>query len=314
VTAGALATAAAVAAALFVYSPGQVVVPGEGDADVQHNGVEAPAYADARELFAAAAEAAAAEEVEATGFWYVRTRNHRPADTVVHVESGYEVYQVFTQESWQELGGGFRSLNNLNLDTETLFPDGADRRAWEEAGSPELAHTSPDSSAFRGEGIHMFDMRTSELLGLTGDAAELEALLREKWREELARGGNTEPDTEENFDAYVREAFADTVTGPLRGDTRGALLTLAADLEGIRLVGPEEDPLGRAGYEVAVPWPAAPEDEELTTYWIIDPGTGTLLSEHRGGDRVWVAYEEAGFAEEIGEPVVPVDYVDLYGE
>ncbi|MFL1379999.1 MULTISPECIES: hypothetical protein [unclassified Nocardiopsis] len=315
VTVGALATATAVAAALFVYSPGQRIVPGEaGGADVQHNGVEAPAYADARELFAAAAEAAAAEEVEPTGFWYVRTREHRPADAVVHVESGYEVYQDFTEERWEELGGEFRSLNNLNLDTETTFPDEADRRAWEEAGSPELSHTTPASTGYRGESLHMLGVYTSELLELPGDAAGLEELVREKWRTGVDQGGSTEPGTEVDYDAYLRELFADTVTGPLRGDTRGAFFTLAADLEGVRLVGPEEDPLGRAGYRVEVPFALAPEDEELTAYWIIDPETGTLLSEHRGGGRVWVAYEEAGFVEEIGEPAVPVDYVDLYGE
>ncbi|MFY7066590.1 CU044_5270 family protein [Nocardiopsis changdeensis] len=315
VTVGALATAAAVAAGLFVYSPERLVVPGEpGGADVQNSGTEAPAYADARELLAAAAEAAAAQEEEQGGFWYVRTRNHRPAGPLDYGQAEYTALQTFTEEEWVELGGGFRTLNNLNLRTETTFPSEADERAWEEAGSPELDHTTPMSTAYRGEGVNMLNLRVSELPRLPGDAEGLEVLLREQWTAEVERGGEPGQGTEEHFDAYLREAFADLATSPVRGDTRGALFTVAAGLEGIRLVGPAEDPLGRAGYKVAVPYALAPQDEELTTYWIIDPGTGTLLSEHRAGGEVWVAYEEAGFVQEIGEPAVPVDYQDLRGE
>lgn len=315
VTVGALATAAAVAAALFVYSPGRLVVPGEpGGADVQNNGVEAPAYSDVRELFTAAAEAAAAGESEPGDLWYVRTRNHRPAGPLEYGPNEYSAFQTFTEERWTELDGGFRSLNNLNLDTETAFPTEADRDLWEEAGSPELEYTTPASTAYLGEGVTMLGVGVSELPGLPGDAEGLESLMRERWRSDVERGGDSGLGTEEHFDAYVSESFAWLATSPVSGDTRGALFAVAAGLEGLRLVGPAEDPLGRAGYKVAVPYPLAPQDEELTNYWIIDPETGTLLSEHRGGADVWVAYEEAGFVQEIGEPVVPVDYQDLYGE
>ncbi|CAL9568691.1 hypothetical protein SUDANB121_04814 [Nocardiopsis dassonvillei] len=320
VTAGALATAGAVAAALFVYSPGQVVVPGEGGAaDVQNNDVRAPAYADAQELFAAAAEAAAAEEEPTGSIWYLRTRNQRPAGPFPWGEGGYTVHQAYTNESWTELGGGFRSLNNLNLDVENVFPSEEDRRAWEEAGSPELEHTTPRSTAYRGETVGPFGVGSSALLDLPGDAEGLEDLLREAWREEVERTaqeraalGETGGNSEEDFDAYVRELFSGAVTGPLRGDTRGAFFTLASQIEGIRLIGPDKDPIGRAGYKVAVPYPLFPEDEGLVSYWVVDPGTGTLLSE-QGAEDIWVAYEEAGFVEEIGEPAVPVDYEDLYG-
>lgn len=320
-TVGSLATAAAVAAALFVYSPGQLVVPGEeGPADTQNNGEPAPAYADAQELLAAAAEAAAAGEEPTGGIWYVRTRNQRPSGPLTAGSDGYTVHQVYTEERWTELGGGFRTLTNLNLDVEDVFPSEEDRRAWEEAGSPELEHTSAQSTAYQGEAVGMLGVASSALMDLPGDAADLEELVREDFREEAERteqerveAGQAGGMSEEDFDAHVRELFSDTVTGPLRGDTRGAFFALASQIEGIRLIGPDKDPLGRAGYKVAVPYPLFPDDDELAIYWVIDPGTGTLLSEQRAED-IWVAYEETGFVEEIGEPAVPVDYQDLYGE
>ncbi|WP_306366736.1 hypothetical protein [Nocardiopsis sp. CC223A] len=317
VTVGAVATAAAVAAVLFVHSPGQSVVPGEpGGADVQNNGVEAPAYADARELFAAAAESAAAEEPEPGDFWYLRTRNHRPAYSMAvgGEGQGYSAYQVFTEERWTELGGEFRILNNLNIHTETSFPSEADQRAWEEEGSPELDHTTPASTAYRGETIGQLGLGVSGLMELPGDAGQLETLIREGLQRTPGQGGDAAKVPDSEFDAFLSGAFSDVVTGPLRSDTRGAFFTLAAELEGLRLIGPDEDPLGRAGYKVEVPYQLAPQNKEMATYWIIDPETGTLLSEHRGDEEVWVAYEEAGFVQEIGEPVVPVDYQDLYGE
>lgn len=315
VTVGALATAAAVAAGLFVYSPGRLVVPGEpGGADVQNSGTEAPAYADARELLAAAAEAAAAQEEEQGGFWYVRTRNHRPASPLDYGQAEYTALQTFTEEKWVEVGGEFRLLNNLNLRTETTFPSEADRRAWEAAGSPELDHTTPVSTAYRGEGIGRLGLSVSELGGLPGDAERLESLLRETLQAEREQGGDTSRVTDAAFDSFLSDAFSGLVTDPVRNDTRGALFALAGELEGIRLIGPDKDPLGRAGYKVEVPYPPDPQNEKLAMYWVIDPETGTLLSEHRAGGEIWVAYEEAGFVQEIGEPAVPVDYQDLRGE
>lgn len=316
-TAGVLATAAAVAAGVFVYSPGRTVVPGEGDADVQNNGVAASGPADARELFAAAAEAAAAREADPEGFWYVRTRRHLVADppgVLGEGEGEYTVRQTFTDESWWELGGEFRSLANLSLDTETEFPTEADESAWERDGSPELAFASPMSTAYRGERNTPYGVGVSGLAGLPEDAGALEEVLREQWTANR-RGGEPEgvppvEPTEEDFRASMVHDFPALATSPVSGPTLGALFTLAGEIEGIRLVGPARDPLDREGYEVEVVNPASSDEgREGSVRWIIDPEGGALLSE-QWGEHAWTAYEEVGAVDEIGDPAVPVEYED----
>ncbi|MDE3722580.1 hypothetical protein PWG71_14405 [Nocardiopsis sp. N85] len=309
VTVGALATAAAVGAGIFMYSPQTIIVPG-GPADVQGGTAQAPAYADAREVFIAAAEAAAAEETAVGDVWYIRTHNRRPAGPVGG-GSDYTVHQTFTEEQWYELGGDFRSLNNLNLNAENIFPTEEDRAAWEEAGSPDLNHSTPASTGYHGEFVNIIDSRTSELLELPGDPEELETLLRERWSASLSLTDSPVPETEAEFDSYVLSVFPDLVTGALRSETRGAFFALAAEAEGIELVGPAQDQLGRPGQRLKVTDPSIP-DADLSFHWIVDPESGTLLSTQMD-EQVWVTYEQVGFVEEIGEAAVPVEYENRYG-
>ncbi|PRX99968.1 CU044_5270 family protein [Allonocardiopsis opalescens] len=277
-----------------------------------------PAYADASEFMLASADRLSVPEPTEGDFWHLRTRSSSPTfavDSEVDIAASVE----YSTESWTELGGEYRILNNLNLDAEVSFASEEDRRAWEEAGSPELSYTEPASTYYEGVGQHVsspISYTDDELRELPGTAEELRAELERKW------DGVGEDDYLEgrpDFTSFVQTLADRLLVGPVAPDTRAAAYQVIAELPNVRLLGEVTDQLGREGVGVAI---GEADDEVAFTSdggpyeqrWVFDEETGLLLAselrtfddsgEVRAVPGSWTAYEAIAVTEEMGEPVV----------
>jgi hypothetical protein len=94
---------------------------------------------------------------------------------------------------------------------------------------------------------------------------------------------------------YIGELLQETAAPP---DVRAALLTLAASIPGISLIGPDSGPEGISGIGIATPVTKGGFSEEL----IFDPTTGALVAEEQwltdsSGTRTlvqWTSYLASG--------------------
>ncbi|MFW6640339.1 CU044_5270 family protein [Nocardiopsis algeriensis] len=296
---GAVLTAVSAAAAgALLFTPSATVVV-EAPAPPTAEGSRPPQYADARELLMAASAAAAeGEDPQEGDIWYVRSHQYQSAS---FWGDGFEAHQQFVEEAWWTASTTEPStLGNYCLDAEEHFPTEEDRAAWERDGSPPLVCEEPRSNRASGNIDFVSGLAADELLELPGEPGELEDLLRERRREYSGSGSDL---AEEDFDEFLVWAAPITVTLYLPADTRAAYYEILAGIDGMRLAGEAVDPLGRTGIKVEVPGRVG-EDGESSHYWIMDARTGELLSRHLGEN--WIAFEEYGLVEEVGEPAAPL--------
>jgi hypothetical protein len=160
-------------------------------------------------------------------------------------------FETTTKRStWISPDGSGRIIEVSTID----FPSEDDRSAWREAGAPRLQEDfSSDEMFGRGE---LGYVETSEL---PSDPTELRSWI------ELRTGD----DAWRTF-SMVGDLLRYRTAPPA---VRAALYLVAADLDGVELVGEATDALGRSG--VAVAYTHAGLRHEL----IFDPGTAELLGE-----------------------------------
>ena len=138
------------------------------------------------------------------------------------------------------------------------FPSPEDERAWSEVGPPAMPVVGDVRRIVFGPGegplVNADDIPT--------DPDELVTWLRES---------SIDPDGPSDARAFalVGDLLAQ---GNLPAMTRAALLEAAAELEGVQLLGPDEDSLGRAGESFAV------RSSNVETRLLFDPETGALLA------------------------------------
>ena len=215
-------------------------------------GGASPAAAEALQLVAIRAARLAPERVPEPGE-YLYAESWASA-TSLYV-TGSDVPNFFFEtttkrSSWISPDGSGRIIEVTAVD----FPSEGDRAAWRDAGAPRLQDDlSSDETFGRGE-LSYFD--TDEL---PEDPGELRS-----WIE--ARTGG---DAWRTF-SMVGDLLRYTSTPPA---VRAALYLVAADLDGVELVGETTDAAGRSG--VGVAFTHAGLRHEL----IFDPRTAELLGE-----------------------------------
>jgi hypothetical protein len=215
-------------------------------------GGASPAAAEALHLVAIRAARLAPEPVPDPGE-YLYAESWASA-TSLYV-TGSDVPNFFFEtttkrSSWISPDGSGRIIEVATVD----FPSEADRAAWRDAGAPRLQEDiSSDETFGRGE---LSYVDTDEL---PDDPGELRS-----WIE--ARTGG---DTWRTF-SMVGDLLRYTSTPPA---VRAALYLVAADLDGVELVGETTDAAGRSG--VGVAYTHAGLRHEL----IFDPRTAELLGE-----------------------------------
>ena len=152
-------------------------------------------------------------------------------------------------------GSGFRRTEVISSD----FASPEDRRAWEEAGRPDVLPAAGEvrEERYAAGAVTLFD--TSEL---PTDPDRLLEALRSGAVVERASG-----------DDQVFLLVGDILAfGNARAELRTALFEVAAKLEGVRLVGTVEDPLGRQGVAIYV------DGANARTQLVFDPRTARLLA------------------------------------
>lgn len=215
-------------------------------------GDEAAIDARAATVLRQAAVQARAQKIPGEGpVLYVRSVNAYMA-TWADV-GNFSVLEPHTREDWVgPKGGRVRSTTGT-----PRFLSERDRRNWIAAGRPEIA------------GGRSFDMavprdKPNEL------PSDPDALFDEL--EDRSRG-HSEGTYREMF-TLAADAFRATNITPA---LRAALYEVVAQIPGVELVGPVEDPVGRPGVAVAMDHPNDGTRHTL----VIDPETGTMLSEQQ---------------------------------
>jgi len=179
--------------------------------------------------------------------------------------STYDVeFDVATQFWIAPDGSGRSSFTFFNL----TFPTAQDHAAWVAQGSPDLATGISRTTTF-GPGnygplkVDEFTLPTNQaqltqvIAGLIPDHANAEP-------------GTTEYAWEE-FN-YIGQLLHERAAPP---DVRAALLTLAASIPGIVLVGPTTAPEGMTGVGISTPVPAG---GGYSSELIFDPTSGALVA------------------------------------
>lgn len=200
------------------------------------------------------------------------------ATTDIATGSAYTVVSRLHLKTWiARDGSSFRVTEVIS----SRFASEADRRAWEEAGRPEV----PRAGDRREETLRAGQGPWVDLSRLPRKPAELLAALRSG--EIVPR----QPGDEQVF-LLIGELLAQGDAPP---DLRAALLEAAAGLEDVQDVGDVTDPLGRDGRALAV------DGATLRTQLVFDPATAELLSiELYGSDggsvgapMSWIAFRPA---------------------
>lgn len=167
--------------------------------------------------------------------------------------SSYAVLTRLRLQTWiASDGSGFRRTEVISSDLRSA----ADRRAWEEAGSPPV----PRAGEITEEPTGTFFWVDSH--GLPDDPSRLLATLR---------SGSIvpRPPGDDQVFLLIGELLAQ---GDASSALRAALFEAAARLEGIEEVGTIADPLGRDGLAVAL------DGASLRTQLVFDQDTADLLS------------------------------------
>lgn len=215
-------------------------------------GGASPAAAEALHQVAIRAARLAPEPAPEPGeYLYVESSASATSLYVTGGDAPNFFFETTTKRStWISPDGSGRIIEVVTVD----FPSEADRAAWRDAGAPRLqGDLSSDETFGRGE-LSFVD--TNEL---PNDPRELRSWIEVR----------TGEDTWRTF-SMVGDLLRYTTTPPA---VRAALYLVAADLDGVELVGKTTDALGRSG--VAVGYTHAGVRHEL----IFDPGTAELLGE-----------------------------------
>lgn len=275
----AVATAAAVAAAVVISLPDNENVPGARppapgiDSSTPHRQSDS-----ARDILLVAADRAAQDAKETGRFWRTRTLtgylvSGEPFGTPPNT---YELEQRVIEETWLSGDGG--EPDWLGHRDGGLHP--TDKKAWEADGSPTdwqldgIVPTAPkdgevyqlplENQVFPGATVQVGDLPT--------DPVRLRTVLLDQYR---ARHG--EPGSERVAEEYLFECATQLLAEvPATPELRAAALRLLADLGGVQSSGPVKDPLGRQGNGIT--FTRAEEGLVVTTEVVIDTAAGTLLS------------------------------------
>jgi hypothetical protein len=177
------------------------------------------------------------------------------ATTDVNTGSAYTVISRLRLRTWIASDGSSLRITEV---ISSRFASEADRRAWEEAGRPEVPRTGDRREEVSRAG-HGF---WADLSRLPREPAELLATLRSG--EIIPR-----PPVDEQVFLLIGELLAQGDAPP---GLRAALLEAAASLEDVEEVGDVTDPMGRDGSAFAVDGP------RLRTQLVFDPATADVLS------------------------------------
>jgi hypothetical protein len=267
-----------------------------------------PAALSASQILLAAAEKA--EQAPTSGArWNQRIRS----GSEVMTAAGYLVDHQYSQELWVPRSASEPTWRIMqDLGARPTAP--ADVRAWRRDGSPsrwtiparkltaaeqkeldrkiaanppgilrkarpevvKAAGGAPYAAREDGRGsagvIANKPRSLADLAALPTDPTRLQALLRrEIAAEHIPAGAGIEPDAE-----LFREAMHIAVHLPVSPKVRSAAFRMLAALPGVRSVGQVRDPLGRAGYAVALPMGMAGSTAEERL--ILDLRTGAPLA------------------------------------
>jgi hypothetical protein len=237
-----------------------------------------PDPAAAAALNSAADVADALPDVAADGFRYTRSEGAYVSgiggEAGVH---GVWALVPVNREIWIKPDGSGRLLQSYG---ELIWFGPADEARWEAMGSPNMG-TEPmdmwfqalppgaDPSAPQPAGsgsLHYEDVDS-----LPSEVAAMRDVIRA--RAEANGGGAT------NLEMFtiVGDLLRETVAAP---DVRAALYRVAAELDGVELIGPVTDRIGRAGTAVAMTGDQSGAGRERRTL-IFDPETSMLLAEEQ---------------------------------
>jgi hypothetical protein len=240
VPAAGAATVAAIAAAVFV--------------GVGTNGSESASAATAvlRDAAAVARAQAAPPRPGPGQYLYARSVSAYLTQSVYSQDLTFAVLVPRVREVWIGRGGGL--LRESSGKPEFLSE--RDRRAWIEAGRPDLREPAGTTR-----------IGAARPLDLPSDPD----VLFERLEREAA--GHPEGVHEQMF-TLIGDALRETAVSP---EQRAALYEVAARIPGVELVGRVRDPAGRPG--VAVAMPSAEDGIQHTL--VLDPATGALLAEEQ---------------------------------
>jgi hypothetical protein len=211
-------------------------------------------------------------------FLTVSDELRREATTDIATGSAYTVISRLHLQTWiARDGSSFRVTEVI----ASRFASEADRRAWEEAGRPEVPRAG-DRREEKSRPGHAFWVDLSKL---PREPAELLAALRSgeivPW-----------PPGDEQVFLLIGELLGQGDAPP---DIRAALLEAAAGLEDVEDVGDVTDALGRDGRALVV------DGATLRTQLVFDPATADLLSIELygfdggslGAPMSWIAFRPA---------------------
>ena len=198
---------------------------------------------------------------------YVFTESVSNTPGPVHVlGNSYNVEYLETRQFWVAPDG---SGHGIFTASDVTFPTPQDRAAWVAQGSPDIAAELAGESTFGpGDygpmGIDEFTLPTEQ--------SQLSQVIAGHLTSELgAQPGSVEYATNE-FD-YIGLLLQETAAPPA---VRAALLTLAENLPGITLIGPDTAPKGGSGVGFGT---AVPAGGGFSRELIFNPSTGALVAQ-----------------------------------
>ena len=198
---------------------------------------------------------------------YVYTESVSNSPFPVHVLSAaYNIEYIETRQFWVAPDGSGHGVFTFS---NVTFPTAQDRAAWAAQGSPDIASKMAGVSTF-GPG-NFGPMRVDEFT-LPADQSQLSQIIARH----LTSATSAQPGTVEyaigEFN-YIGLLLQETAAPP---DVRAALLTLAQNIPGLTLVGPDTAPEGVSGVGIATPLQSGGGySREL----IFDPATGALAAQ-----------------------------------
>ncbi|MHB8380138.1 MAG: CU044_5270 family protein [Acidimicrobiales bacterium] len=200
----------------------------------------------------------------------------------------YNVQFDSTRQFWVASDG---SGHGVFTASNVTFPTAQDRKEWVAQGSPDIAAEFTRTSTF-GPGNYG-PMKVDEFT-LPTDPAQLSPLIAGLVSDATHAQPGTPGFATAEF-GYIGELLQETAAP---SDVRAALLTLAASIPGISLIGPDSGPEGVSGIGIATPVTKGGFSEEL----IFDPTTGALVAEEQwltdsSGTRTleqWTSYLASG--------------------
>jgi hypothetical protein len=176
----------------------------------------------------------------------------------------YNVQFDSTRQFWVAPDG---SGHGVFTASNVTFPTAQDQAEWVAQGSPDIAAEFTRTSTF---GPGNYGPIGVDEFTLPTDQAQLSSVIAGL----VASATHAQPGTSGFASAefgYIGQLLQETAAPP---DVRAALLTLAASISDITLVGPDSGPEGVSGIGIASPVATSGYSEEL----IFDPTTGALAA------------------------------------